>query len=175
MPRAVRPGGRRIVTGREYAPLTKERGRPMEQLEITGNVAGTALVFAPTGDGRLLMTVGASNTSPHGSVVLQPGWLRPLAAWLAGDARPGTVGHDEYGMPYGRWLTITGDETAVVYGVHVRAELTCRLPFGTSHIAIGPRDRATRYTVVLSPGARSEAAAYLRRTDAAHWADQFVR
>lgn len=164
--------GCRIVTGREYAPLTKERGRSVERFEIEGNVTGTALVFAPTGDGRLTMTVGRSNTSPHGSVVLRPEWLRPLAAWLAGDARPGIVGHDEYGMPYGRWLAVAGDETAVVYGTHTRAELTCRLPFGTARVAVGPRDRATRHAVMLSPEARAEAAAYLRRVDAAHWTAQ---
>ncbi len=164
--------GCRIVTGREYAPLTKERGRPMERLEIEGTVAGTALVFTPVEDGKLLMTVGAANTSPHGSVVLQPGWLRPLAAWLAGDARPGIVGHDEYGTPYGRWLTIAGDETAVVYGTHTRAELTCAQPYGAARIAAGPRDRATRYAVTVPPEARTEAAAYLRRIDASRWAAQ---
>lgn len=166
------PWGCRIVTGREYAPLTKERGRTVERLELEGNVAGTALVFAPTGDGRLTLTVGPSNTSPHGSVVLQPEWLRPLAAWLAGDTRPGIVGHDEYGMPYGRWLAIAGDETAVVYATHTRAELTCRLPFGTARVAIGPRGRATRYAVMIPPEARTELAAYLRRADAEHWSVQ---
>ena len=144
----------------------------MERLEIPGNVTGTALVFTPNDDGRLTMTVGVSNTSPHGSVVLQPGWLLPLAAWLAGDARPGIVGHDEYGMPYGRWLTVAGDETAVMYGTHTRAEMTCLLPFGTARVAVGPRDRAVRYAVMLSPEARAEAAAYLRRVDAVHWAAQ---
>lgn len=168
------PWGCRIVTGREYAPLTKERGRPMERLEIAGDASGTALVFTPARDGRLTMTVGDTNTSPHGSVVLQPGWLLPLAAWLAGDARPGIVGHDEYGMPYGRWLTIAGDETAVMYGTHTRAEMTCLQPFGTARVAAGPRDRAIRYAVVLSPEARAEAAAYLRRVDAARWAVRSV-
>lgn len=144
----------------------------MERLEIEGNTAGTALVFAPTGDGRLTMTVGHANTSPHGSVILLPEWLRPLAAWLAGDARPGIVGHDEYGMPYGRWLTVGGDETVVMYGTHTRAEMTCLLPFGTARVAVGPRDRAVRYAVMLSPEARAEAAAYLRRVDAAHWTAQ---
>lgn len=144
----------------------------MNRLEIAGNVTGTALVFSPAVDGQLLMTVGQVNTSPHGGVILLPEWLRPLAAWLAGDARPGIVGHDEYGMPYGRWLTIAGDETAVVYGTHTRAELTCRLPFGTARIAVGPRDRATRYAVVIPPDARTEAAAYLRRIDASHWTPQ---
>lgn len=151
----------------------------MERLEIAGNAAGTALVFAPAGDGRLRMTVGHSNTSLYGSVALLPEWLRPLAAWLAGDARPGIVGHDDYGMPYGCWLTVAGDETAVMYGVHVRAELTCLLPFGPARVAVGPRDRAARYTVVIPPEARTEVAAYLRRTDAAHWtaqpSDQSVR
>lgn len=164
--------GCRIVTGREYAPLTKERGRSMERLEIAGRTAGTALVFAPIEDGTLLMTVGRFNTSPFGSVVVQPGWLRPLAAWLAGDARPGIVGHDEYGMPYGRWLTIAGDETAVVYGTQTRIELTCSQPYGSAHVTAGPRERAFRYAVVIPPEARTEAAAYLRRVDAARWASQ---
>lgn len=167
--------GCRIVTGREYAPLTKERGRTVERLEIAGTTAGTALVFAPADDGRLTMTVGASNTSLYGSALLQPEWLRPLAAWLTGDARPGIVGHDDYGMPYGRWLTVGGDETAVVYGTHTRAELTCLTPYGHARVGVGPRDRAVRYTVVLSHEARTEAAAYLRRVDAARWADQSVR
>lgn len=166
------PWGCRIVTGREYAPPTKERGRLMERLEIAGNVTDTALVFAPTEDGRLRMTVQHFTAGLHDSVVLRPEWMRPLAAWLAGDARPGIVGHDEYGTPYGRWLTVAGDETAVAYGAHARAELTCRQPYGAARVAIGPRNRPTRCAVMLSPEARAEAAAHLRRIDAAHWTAQ---
>lgn len=141
----------------------------MERLEISGDTDGTALVFAPAGDGRLTMTVGLSNTSPYGSVALQPEWLRPLAAWLAGDAGPGIVGHDDYGTPYGSWLAVAGDETVVMYGVHARVEMTCLSPYGHARVAVGPRDRAVRYTAVLSPEARTEAASYLRRVDAARW------
>lgn len=144
----------------------------MERYEITGNVAGTALVFAPTEDGRLRMTAEHFASGLNDSVILRPAWLRPLAAWLAGDAQPGIVGHDEYGVPYGRWLTVAGDETAVVFGTHTRAELTCRQPYGTARIAIGLRNRPTRFAVMLSPGARTGAAAYLRRIDAAHWTAQ---
>lgn len=164
--------GCRIVTGREYARQTKERGRSVERFEIPGNVTGTTLVFAPAADGRLIMTAHHFTTPAYNSVVLQPEWLRPLAAWLAGDARPGIVGHDEYGMPYGRWLTVAGDETAVAYETRATAELTCRQPYGTARIAVGPRNRPARCAVMLSPDARTRTAAYLRRVDAESWTAQ---
>lgn len=145
----------------------------MDPFEIAGNAAGTALRFAPAHDGKLLMTVWSldrSGLGGHESVTLQTSWLRPLAAWLAGEAQQGIVGHGEYGMPYGRWLTIGGDETAVACSTHTEARLECRSPYGSARVTIGPRGRQVRgYTTVLSPRARREMAAWLRRADSKHW------
>lgn len=145
----------------------------MKTFEISGNVTGTALRVARTEDGRLTMTAWVDGyTDSHDSVILRPEWLRPLAAWLAGEAEPGIAGHDEYGTPYGRWLAVSGDETAVVYSTHTRAELTCSLPFGAARVAVGPRNRLVRFVVMLSPEARVQVAAHLRRISAESWTAQ---
>jgi len=142
----------------------------MEPFEIPGSVAGTALRFEPAGDGRPVMTAWVDGyTAGYNSVVLRPEWLRPLAAWFAGEAEPGIVGHDEYGMPYGRWLTMAGDETAVVTNTHTEARLECLSPYGHAWVTIGPRNWHVQAAVGLSPGARAEAAAFLRRISAESW------
>ena len=143
----------------------------MKTFEVAGSVTGTALRFTPTGDGRLTMTVLHWHAD-DGDVILRPEWLRPLAAWLAGEAEPGIVGHDEYGMPYGRWLAIGGDETAVIYSTHTRAEMRCLFPYGTARVAVGPRNRDARFVMMLSPEARAATAAHLRRITAESWAAQ---
>ncbi|MGW2213291.1 hypothetical protein, partial [Streptomyces sp. NPDC001781] len=105
----------------------------------------------------------------HHSVILRPEWLRPLAAWFAGEARPGIVGRDEYGMPYGRWLAVNGDETAVAASTHSEARMDCVSPFGTARVAVGVRRGLSALAVMLTPEARQDVAVYLRRADAAHW------
>lgn len=138
----------------------------MSTYAIPGDPAGCELRFTPAADStRLVMSV----VYPEGqrdSVVLQRSWLRPLAAWLAGEAQPGIVGHDEYGLPHGRWLTIAGDETAVAYGALTWARLECSRPFGTARVTVGRRGLFGGLTVTLSPEARQHTAAWLRRTDA---------
>jgi hypothetical protein len=99
-------------------------------------------------------------------VILRQEWLRPLAAWFAGEAHPGIVGHDEYGMPYGRWLAINGDESAVAVGVHTEAQLSCELPFGTAWVTVSVRRGTSSLEVALSAGARQDVATWLRRADA---------
>lgn len=144
----------------------------MDTFEIAVNVAGMTLRFAPEGDGRLTMMMMHGRTPWHSSVILRPEWLRPLAAWFAGEAEPGIVGHDEYGMPYGRWLAVAGDEAAVAYSTHTQAELTCTHPYGTARVAIGKRNRPVRFAVTLSSGARTATATYLRRVSAVSWTTQ---
>lgn len=141
----------------------------MDAFEAAGTVDGTALRFTPIGDGRLTMTVMHRHTGGQDSVILRPEWLRPLAAWFAGEARPGIVGHDEYGMPYGCWLAIGGDESAVVTSTHTEALLDCPAPFDAARVRIGVRRGRPRFTARLSPEARQEVAAHLRRTDAGSW------
>lgn len=141
----------------------------MDPLEIPGDTAGTALRFAPTGDGRLTMTVLHRSSGGQDSVILRPEWLGPLGAWFAGEARPGIVGHDEYGTPYGRWLAIGGDESAVAVAVHTEALLDCPAPFGAVRVRISVRRGTSVLGLTLSPDARQRVAAHLRRIDAASW------
>lgn len=126
---------------------------------------GTLLRFEPA-DGKLLMTVRNPDIGGHDSVVLDADWLLPLAAWFAGEAQPGIVGHDEYGAPYGRWLAIASDEAAVAYGTHTWARLDCLRPYGRARVAIGPRGRAGGFAAMLSPSARAAVATWLRRVAA---------
>ncbi|QDN64464.1 hypothetical protein [Streptomyces sp. S1D4-14] len=146
----------------------------MEPFEISGSVADTALRLAP-GDGKLVLSVLTGSVPEHRSVALEPSYLLPLAAWFAGEACPGIVGHDEYGTPYGRWLTIGGDEAAVMYGTHTEARMRCTLPFGKAGVTIGQRGRTGGFTVTLSPEARQGVAAWLRRMDAESWPELPVR
>lgn len=140
----------------------------MELFETAGNVAGTALRIEPTGDGRLVMTAMHRATGRRDSVILRPEWLLPLGAWFAGEARSGIVGHDEYGLPYGRWLAINGDESAEVVGVHTEARLDCLLPFGTARVTVSVRRGRSSLVVMLSPEARQKMAAWLRRAAVQH-------
>lgn len=140
-----------------------------DSFAIPGNVTGTALVFSPAGDGSLVMTVAHENAAGHNSVILRPEWLRPLAAWFAGEAESVRRGEPLH-VPYSRQLCVADDEEAMVWSTHTWARLRCRLPFGTALVTAGPRGRYFGWAVMLSPGARQDAAAFLRRADAAHWA-----
>lgn len=139
----------------------------MQPFEISGNTPGTALRFASAGDGRLTMAVIRLNRD-CGGVDLRPEWLLPLAAWFAGEARPGIHGHDEYGTPQGRSLAISGDEAAVVWDTRLWARLDCLLPFGAARVRIGPRGEQGSRVVMLPPHARQDVAMRLREADAAH-------
>jgi hypothetical protein len=144
----------------------------MEMIRLDDRETGKALLLGHlTGDdGKLILSVTEGRTDSHRSVILRPEWLRPLAAWFAGEAEPGIVGHDEYGLPYGRWLAIGSDEGAVVTSTHAQALLDCRSPFGTARVVIGPRGRHG-LAVTLTAGARADVAAYLRRADAEQWTE----
>lgn len=128
--------------------------------------------LSPPDNGKILLTVLSRTGGAHESVVLRPAYLRPLAAWMAGEAQPGIVGHDEYGMPYGRWLSVAGDRTAVVYGTHSVAQMECAAPYGAARVALGPRRGSGTLAVRLLPEARTDLAAWLRRADAQGWARQ---
>lgn len=144
----------------------------MEPFEIPGAVAGTVLRFDPAHDGKLLMSVLRGGVGEHSSVILDPSWFRPLAAWFAGEAQPAALG-DDLLLPYGRRLTVYPDALALVWSTHTEAWLHCDQPYGPARVAVAPRGRmASRsLTVVLPPTARAETAAWLRRADAAHWAE----
>lgn len=139
----------------------------MDALTIPGNVRETALEFSPVED-KLLMTVNFRVTGTHSSVLLAPDWVLPLAAWFAGEAQPVALG-DRPGTLYGRRLDVSGDEYAVVWNTHTWARLDCLLPFGTARVQAGPRGKAYGSTVMLSPEARQDVAAWLRRADAEGW------
>jgi hypothetical protein len=72
----------------------------MDIFEVAGNVAGTALRFGPTEDGRLAMTVLHRGVGRRDSVILRQEWLRPLAAWFAGQL--------SCELPFGTaWVTVS--------------------------------------------------------------------
>lgn len=139
----------------------------MDTLTVPGNVRATELEFAPA-DGKMLMTAHGPSTGGHSSVLLNADWLLPLAAWFAGEARPAALG-DLPGTLYGRRLDVRGDEAAIVWNTHTWARLDCIRPFGTARVAVGPRGRGFVCTVTLSPEARQDVAAWLRRADAEGW------
>lgn len=139
----------------------------MEPSGTPGDVTGTALWFSPA-DSKTLMS--ATGPGGHSSVLLDPAWLRPLAAWFAGEAQPMHLG-DRPGTLYGRSLVIHNDETAVVWSTHTWARLGCRLPFGPAQVTIGPRGKDHGWVIKLSPGARGWAAARLRRVDSGGWTE----
>lgn len=138
----------------------------MELSEIPGTVRDMALMLDPT-DGAPFMAVTGWNVGGHSAVKLDPSWLRPLAAWFAGEAQPAALG-DHPGTLYGRRMDIVGDEETVIWSMHTWARLDCRLPFGTARVSIGPRDKGYGWTVLLSPEARQDVATWLRRADAEH-------
>ena len=146
----------------------------MDMIQLDDQTAGTSLRLVPSADGRVALTVMRGPGPEHTGVILRREWFRPLASWLAGEAGPGIVGHDEYGMPYGRWLVVAGDETAVVYGTHTWAQLRCSEPFGPALVTVGPRGLARGLTVLLTFGGRTDVAAWLRRADAESWAKSAV-
>lgn len=147
----------------------------MQPYEIPGDAAGTALRFHQPGDGKLTMTVWSLDrlglTGGSQSVVLQPGWVRPLAAWFAGEAEPAVLGDDAL-MPYPRRLAVCGDELAMVWATYTQAWLRCSEPYGTARIIVGPRGHmvSASQTVLLGPRARAGVAEFLRRADAESWA-----
>ena len=142
----------------------------MEPFEISGAPPGTALRFTPA-RGRLVMAVTGRNAGGHQGVLLQPAWLRPLAAWFAGDGEPVHLGGDAL-LPYARRLAVYPDDLALVWSTHTEAWLRCSCPYGGAGVVIGPRGRmATRsLSVRLSPRARLETAERLRHADAESWA-----
>ncbi|WP_086559960.1 hypothetical protein [Streptomyces africanus] len=139
----------------------------MDALTTPGNVRETALRITPA-DGKLLMTVVGPFAGGHSGVLLSPDWVLPLAAWFAGEAQPVALG-DRPGTLYSRRLDVSGDEYSVVWNTHTWARLDCLLPFGTARVQTGPRGKAYGSTVMLSPEARQDVAAWLRRADAEGW------
>lgn len=139
----------------------------MDQFEIAGDT-DTALRFAPAHDGKLVML--ALRAAEHRSVILDPTWLRPLAAWFAGEAQPAALGEDAL-MPYARRLAVYPDALALVWSTHTEAWLRCAEPYGPARVVIGQRGHmpSSSLSVILLPRARTEAAAYLRRADSEHW------
>lgn len=134
---------------------------------VPGNVRDTALRLDSRG--KPLLT--AMSGDVHHSVLLAPGWLLPLAAWFAGEAQPVALG-DRPGTLYGRTLDVRGDGDALVWNTHTWARLDCLLPYGSARVRIGPRGRDTCTAVMLSPEARQDVAAWLRRAAAEGWATQ---
>ncbi|MFH8805254.1 hypothetical protein ACH4F6_37890 [Streptomyces sp. NPDC017936] len=138
----------------------------MDAFEIPGNVRGTALRLAPTGDdGKAVLTVWHRDSGAHSSVILDRSWLLPLGAWFAGEAQPVALG-DRPGTLYGRHLAVFGDERATVWSTHTWARLDCVLPFGTARVRVGARGRAGGVALMLSSEARQDIAVHLRRLDA---------
>jgi hypothetical protein len=140
----------------------------MDAFEIPGTVRGTALRFEPAHDDTLVMIAQFITPGGHNGVVLRPEWLRPLAAWFAGEAQPVSLG-DRPGALYGCTLDIRSDEYAIVWSTHTWARLDCVLPFGTARVQVGPRGKAYGSTVMLSAEGRVDVAAWLRRIDAEGW------
>jgi hypothetical protein len=140
----------------------------MDAFEIPGTVRGTALRFDPGHGGTLILTAQFITAGVHNSVVVQPSWVLPLAAWFAGEAQPVALG-DRPGTLYGRRMDIAGDEYAVLWSTHTWARLDCVLPFGTARVQAGPRGKAYGSTVMLSAEGRAAVAGWLRRTDAEGW------
>jgi hypothetical protein len=143
----------------------------MEPLEIPGTVQGTMLRFVPAGDGTVALSAMHIPSGLHSSVILRADWLRPVAAWFAGEAQPGITGHDEYGTGYGRWLAVAGDRAALLYGTHTEAQLEARMPFGTARVVVRRRGKTHGVSVMLAPEARQNVAEWLRRADAQHWSE----
>jgi hypothetical protein len=173
MPDRDRPGARR-----PSRQQTKE-GTTVEPFEITGSAPGTALRLTQSTDGTTSMTVWDLDRSGFGgrmSVVLRTGWLRPLAAWFAGEAEPASMGGNPLDRS-GYRLAVYPDELALVWSTHTEAWLRCAEPYGEAAVVIGLRGRmaSTNLAVRLSPGARAATAAHLRRTDAERWALPAVR
>lgn len=137
---------------------------------VPGNVRDTALRLDPS-DRKPMLTVTGPGSGGHSTVLLAPDWLLPLAAWFAGEAQPVVLG-DRPGTLYGRTLDVRGDGDALVWDTHTWARLDCLLPYGTARVRIGPRGRDTCVAVMLSPEARQDVAAWLRRAAAEGWAEQ---
>lgn len=135
----------------------------METFRIPGNTWGTALWIRPISSSAITLDVRNSDIGGHGSVVVRPEWLRPLAAWFAGEAEPVSLGD-----PGSTQLYVVNDEAAVVWSTHTWARLRCRLPFGTAVVTAGPRGKDFGRVVMLSPEARQQVAGWLRRVDAEH-------
>lgn len=140
----------------------------MNTLTVPGTVRETALRLAPSHCGKPGMTVQAPGAGGYATVLLAADWLLPLAAWFAGEAQPAALG-DRPGTLYGRTLDVRGDDAAIVWNTHTWARLACLTPFGSATVRIGPRGRAYGTVVMLDPGERQDAAAWLRRADAEGW------
>jgi hypothetical protein len=135
----------------------------MGTFTVPGVAGHTVLRFTPADAGKVALSVVHGHTDEHPSVVLQPDWLLPLAAWFAGEAQPAALG-DRPGTLYGWRLDVRGDELAVIWNTHTWARLDCVRPFGVARVLIGPRGRGHGKDVMLWPEARQDAAAWLRRT-----------
>lgn len=140
----------------------------MDPFETTGRFPGGTLRLLAFTSGRVMLTVtDATGHRGHSGVILQPGWLRPLAAWFAGEAEPITTG-DDADLCYGPLLCVVSDEAAVVWSTHTWARLRCHQPYGDARVLVGPRDQSAVCGVALTPEARADVAAWLRRVDAAN-------
>jgi hypothetical protein len=140
----------------------------MDAFTTPGAVRGTALELAPSAGGKPDMTVLGPRTSGHSGVLLDADWVLPLAAWFAGEAQPVSLG-GRPGTLYGRTLDVRGDERAIVWNTHTWARLDCLLPFGDARVTIGPRGKGYGSTVMISPEARQDVAAWLRRANSEGW------
>jgi hypothetical protein len=128
-------------------------------LEIPGLNGDNALRFRPHA-GTLRMSV-----SGYAHTVLERPFLRPMAAWFAGEAQPCTVD----AVPVS-WLVVHSDALLTVHGGRTTARLNCASPFGAARVAIVWNETGRTQSVMLSPDARLAAATWLRRADARDWA-----
>lgn len=136
----------------------------MDALTLQGAVGGTALLLGLS-DGSPSLTTEGPGAGGYCTVLLAADWLLPLAGWFAGEARHVSLG-DLPGTLYGRRLDVRGDETAFVWNTHTWARLECDLPYGIARVTVGPRAKTHGTSVRLSPEARQDVAAWLRRADA---------
>jgi hypothetical protein len=137
----------------------------MNPFEIEGCARGTLLRFAPADDGKLTMAILRQETSGHDSAIIRPEWLRPLAAWFAGEAERAALG-DDLLVPCARRLAVHTDGLAVVYSARTEAWLRCYEPYGPAWVTVMPRRAASGPSVALMPEARQDVATRLRRFDA---------
>lgn len=133
--------------------------QPLELLEVPGPDGETFRLVA-IGDGRAVLAVARSHGYAPLTVTVEREWVRPLAAWLAGESDP-------LETPAGQSvlrLSIASDYEARVFDLRAWALLTCERPFGTASVVITrtgeqPRDG---YAARVTADGREQAAAWLR-------------
>lgn len=136
-----------------------------ETTDLAGMYSGTVLHLIPGAGGSVILIAQEDRPGQRARVTVRPEWLRPLAAWLAGESRLPSVSDVEDGGA----LVLLSDERALIWNERTWARLECRMPFGPAHVSLHFRGLSTGCSVFLSPEARLEAATLLRRQDARTW------